>query len=393
MVYRLSLLSADTSSKGGFMAVAISKTAQAALERARANVAKVSAVSSKYATRNVAPSAVNYATKVVTPKAVTKTTVASPVTIPAINDTADVANPIITPATPKTSGYVVGSGFTPSTVDYANSTDPNAAALKAYDNQLNAYKAALQAAYDSQAAANAEAQKRVKSQYDAARSDAYSNARLSAIGNNERLAALGLAGNLYDYARSGTSETSRIAQDVSMRKSLSALDQGQAAAHNEYELALLQAQKEADINYANKVAEVEAAKIPYQVALAQALATVSDGGGGGGGGGSSRTYTKSSSKKSSSGGGSGGTTGTVTGDQLFNSINAAAKYDSRTALKKAVDKEVQSAAKSVGADQNAINTAIQKAIDQYSANAAANLKKSNDSSKTSTYKYSSRYVG
>ena len=295
------------------MAVAISKTAQAALERARANVAKVSAVSSKYATRNMAPSAVNYATKVVTPKAVTKTTVASPVTIPATNNTADTADPIITPATPKTSGYVVGSGFTPSTVDYANSTDPNAAALKAYDNQLNAYKAALQAAYDSQAAANAEAQKRIKSQYDAARSDAYSNARLSAIGNNERLAALGLAGNLYDYARSGTSETSRIAQDVSMRKSLSALDQGQAAAHNEYELALLQAQKEADMNYANKVAEVEAAKIPYQVALAQALATVSDGGGGGGGGGSSRTYARSSSKKSSSGG-SGSSNGAATYD-------------------------------------------------------------------------------
>ena len=318
------------------MAVAISKTAQAALERARANVAKVSAVSSKYATRYVAPSAVNYATKVVTPKVATKTTVANPVTTPATNNTADTANPIITPATPKTSGYVVGSGFTPSTADYANSTDPNAAALKAYDNQLNAYKAALQAAYDSQAAANAEAQKRVKSQYDAARSDAYSNARLSAIGNNERLAALGLAGNLYDYARSGTSETGRIAQDVSMRKSLSALDQGQAAAHNEYELALLQAQKEADMNYANKVAEVEAAKIPYQVALAQALATVSDGGGGGGGGGgSSRYYTSSSSKKSSTskkgssgdGGnnGSGGNSGGAVQDILIKAATAAAK--------------------------------------------------------------------
>lgn len=289
-------------------------------------------------------------------------------------------------ATPKP--YTVGSGYTVDTSAYAGSTDPNAVALKSYDNQLNAYKAALQSAYDSQAAANLNAQNKLKSQYDAARSNVYTNNRLSAIGNNERLAALGLAGNLYDYARSGTSETSRIAQDVSMRKSLSSLDQGQADAYSEYQLALLQAQKEADMNYANKVAEVEAAKIPYQMALAQALATVSSGGGSGGG-----YY--STSKKSGSGGGgsSGGTTGTVTGDQLFNSINAAAKYDSRTALKKAVDKEVQSAAKSVGADQNAINTAIQKAINQYSANAAANLKKSNDSSKTSTYKYSSRYVG
>lgn len=368
------------------MAVAISKTAQAALERARANVAKASAASSKYVTRNMAPSAVNYATKVVTPKAVTKTTVASPVTIPATNDTADVANPIITPATPKTSGYVVGSGFTPSTVDYANSTDPNAAALKAYDNQLNAYKAALQAAYDSQAAANAEAQKRVKSQYDAARSDAYSNARLSAIGNNERLAALGLAGNLYDYARSGTSETSRIAQDVSMRKSLSALDQGQAAAHNEYELALLQAQREADMNYANKVAEVEAAKIPYQVALAQALATVSDGGGGGGGGGSSRYYTSSSSKKSSSGGGS-----ITTAQQYLNEVKSAVGSNPRDVLTGAVNPNAVQAGKNAGMSQSEINKALSTAINNYSAAAKKDLQ-SGKGGATSTNKYSSRYV-
>ena len=367
------------------MAVAISKTAQAALERARANVAKVSAVSSKYATRNMAPSAVNYATKVVTPKAVTKTTVASPVTIPATNDTADVANPIITPATPKTSGYVVGSGFTPSTVDYANSTDPNAAALKAYDNQLNAYKAALQAAYDSQAAANAEAQKRVKSQYDAARSDAYSNARLSAIGNNERLAALGLAGNLYDYARSGTSETSRIAQDVSMRKSLSALDQGQAAAHSEYELALLQAQREADMNYANKVAEVEAAKIPYQVALAQALATVSDGGGGGGSG---RTYASSSSKKSS--GGNGGSSIT-TAQQYLNEVKSAVGSNPRDVLTGAVNPNAVQAGKNAGMSQSEINKALSTAINNYSAAAKKDLQ-SGKGGATSTNKYSSRYV-
>ena len=364
------------------MAVAISKTAQAALERARANVAKVSAVSSKYATKNVAPSAVNYATKVVTPKAVTKTTVASPVTTPATNDTADTANPIITPATPKTSGYVVGSGFTPSTAGYADSTDPNAAALKAYDNQLNAYKAALQAAYDSQAAANAEAQKRVKSQYDAARSDAYSNARLSAIGNNERLAALGLAGNLYDYARSGTSETSRIAQDVSMRKSLSALDQGQAAAHNEYELALLQAQKEADMNYANKVAEVEAAKIPYQMALAQALATVSGGGGGGG-------Y---SYPRSSSGGGSGGSGGSITtAQQYLNAVKSAVGNNARDVLTGAVSQSTVQAGKNAGMSQSEINKALSTAINNYSAAAKKDLQ-SGKGGATSTNKYSSRYV-
>ena len=198
--------------------------------------------------------------------------------------------------------YTVGANHTIDTSLYAGSTDPNAVALKSYDNQLNAYKTALQAAYDSQAAANLNAQNKLKSQYDAARSNVYTNNRLSAIGNNERLAALGLAGNLYDYARSGTSETSRIAQDIAMRKSLSSLDQGQADVYSEYQLALLQAQKEADMNYANKVAEVEAAKIPYQMALAQALATVSSGGGGGGYYSAPKSSSGSSSGKSSSGG-------------------------------------------------------------------------------------------
>ena len=254
-------------------------------------------------------------------------------------------------ATPKP--YTVGSGYTVDTSAYAGSTDPNAVALKSYDNQLNAYKTALQSAYDSQAAANLNAQNKLKSQYDAARSNVYTNNRLSAIGNNERLAALGLAGNLYDYARSGTSETSRIAQDVSMRKSLSALDQGQAAAHNEYELALLQAQKEADMNYANKVAEVEAAKIPYQMALAQALATVSSGGGGGG-------YYSTSKKSGSSSGGSG------SGNNYWPSMN-----DVNAVIKAAAAADKKAGGKSASVNNSAAQALVstQKALAQAAAKA------------------------
>ena len=222
--------------------------------------------------------------------------------------------------------YTVGANHTIDTSSYAGSTDPNAVALKAYDNQLKSFKTALQSAYESQAAANISAQNKLKGQFDAARSNVYTNARLSAIGNNERLAALGLAGNIYDHARSGTSESNRIAQDISMRKSLSALDQGQADAYSEYQLALLQAQKEADMNYANKVAEVEAAKIPYQVALAQALATVSSGGGSGG---SSRTYASSSSKKSSSGGSGNSGTDWPSMNDVNSIIKAAAEADKK----------------------------------------------------------------
>lgn len=198
--------------------------------------------------------------------------------------------------------YTVGGNYNVDTSAYASSTDPNAVALKAYDNQLNAYKNALQSAYDSQAGANIQAQNKLKRQYDNSRSNVYTNARLSAIGNNERLAALGLAGNLYDYARSGTSETSRIAQDIAMRKSLSGLDQSENEAYSDYQLALLQAQRDADANYANKAAEVEGQKIPYQIALAQALATASSGGGSGGGSYYSSSKKKSSGSKKSSGG-------------------------------------------------------------------------------------------
>ncbi|MGN0791324.1 MAG: hypothetical protein ACI4NL_00580 [Christensenellales bacterium] len=222
--------------------------------------------------------------------------------------------------------YTVGANHTIDTSSYAGSTDPNAVALKAYDNQLKSFKTALQSAYDSQAAANISAQNKVKSQFDSARSNVYTNARLSAIGNNERLAALGLAGNIYDHARSGTSETNRIAQDIAMRRSLSSLDQGQADAYSEYQLALLQAQKEADMNYANKVAEVEAAKIPYQMALAQALATVSGGGGGGGG----YSYTPSSKKKSGGGGGSNNKSGVNSGSAVQDILTKAATAAAKT---------------------------------------------------------------
>ena len=253
-------------------------------------------------------------------------------------------------ATPKP--YTVGSGYTVDTSAYAGSTDPNAVALKSYDNQLNAYKAALQSAYDSQAAANLNAQNKLKSQYDAARSNVYTNNRLSAIGNNERLAALGLAGNIYDHARSGTSETSRIAQDVSMRKSLSSLDQGQADAYSEYQLALLQAQKEADMNYANKVAEVEAAKIPYQMALAQALATVSSGGGGGG-------YYSTSKKTGSSGGSGGGS-----GNSYWPSMN-----DVNAVIKAAAEADKKAGGNSASVNNSAAQALVntQKALAQAAA--------------------------
>ena len=191
---------------------------------------------------------------------------------------------------------IIGAGYKPDTTLYAGGTDPNAVAAQGLDRQLSAYQTALQSAYDAQAAANAAEAAKLRNQYNASRSAVYTNNRLSAIGNNERLAALGLAGNIYDHARSGTSETSRIGQDIAMRKSLAGLDQSENEARSDLALALLQAQKEADINYANKAAEIEAAKVPYLTALANAAAI---GSGRSGGGSGSRYYTPTTGTKKS----------------------------------------------------------------------------------------------
>lgn len=233
-----------------------------------------------------------------------------------------VATQVPTPATPTTpqspiSGgtYTVGGNHTVDNSAHAAGTDANAIALQTYDKQLAAYKAALQAGYDAQANSIAAQAAKLKDQYNTSRNDVYTNSRLSAIGNNERLAARGLAGNLYDYARSGTSETSRIAQDVAMRKAIAQQNNAEISANNDLSLKLLEAQREADAKYAEYAAKNEESKIPYLMALANA-ANMSSGGGGGGDG--YYRSAKKSSKKSGrkSGSGSNKTSATTKGNNI-----------------------------------------------------------------------------
>lgn len=234
-----------------------------------------------------------------------------------------VATQVPTPVTPTTpqspiSGgtYTVGGNHTADNSAYAAGTDANAIALQTYDKQLAAYKAALQAGYDAQANSIAAQAAKLKDQYNTSRNDVYTNSRLSAIGNNERLAARGLAGNLYDYARSGTSETSRIAQDVAMRKALAQQNNAEISANNDLSLKLLEAQREADAKYAEYAARNEESKIPYLMALANA-ANMSSGGGGGGGGGYYRSAKKSSKKSGrKSGSGNNKTSATTKGNNI-----------------------------------------------------------------------------
>lgn len=269
----------------------------------------------------------------------TKTTTPAPgvgsgsASIPVISGTP--APTPVAPTAPTGSGYTVGAGYTPDTSSYAGKTDKNAVAAQAYDRQLEAYQRALQAAYDAQAATNKAEAEKLKGQYDAARSNVYTNNRLSAIGNNERMAALGLAGNLYDYSRSGTSETSRIGQDVAMRRSLAGLDQSENEARSDLALALLMAQKEADANYANKVAEIEAAKIPYLTAAAGNSVFS--------GGGSGRKYSTSGSGNSSGPSSDDDkSSGNVPSSVHNAAVAAASKYgnNAHLAIKDAVAKEI-----------------------------------------------------
>lgn len=164
-----------------------------------------------------------------------------------IASTADWSQPV-TSSQPsaQTSSQYAGSGLpTIPTVDVSG----------AYQNARDQYQKYLNKAYEStQADTNAQAAK-LKQQYDAARGQANINARLSAIGNNEALAANGLAGNMYASPTSGMSESSRIAQDVALRNNVNSQTLQENSARDELALQLIQAGYTRDINYAQYLAQ------------------------------------------------------------------------------------------------------------------------------------------
>ena len=139
----------------------------------------------------------------------------------------------------------------------------------AYDKSAEQYKAALDAAYNAQKAEiDAQAQK-LGEQYDAIRNQAYVNARLNAIGNNEILAAKGLAGNLYQAPTSGASETSRVAQDIGMRNDINAATRQEQNERDSLALELLQAGYARDVEYAKWMADMMIAKAEAEMAAQQ----------------------------------------------------------------------------------------------------------------------------
>ena len=93
-------------------------------------------------------------------------------------------------------------------------------------------------------------------QYDDKRNDTYVNARVSAIGDNETLAAAGLASGLNQAPKSGVSETARIAKDNTLRNNLNALNAQEAADLNDISIEALIAGFEADADFANEAADI-----------------------------------------------------------------------------------------------------------------------------------------
>lgn len=119
------------------------------------------------------------------------------------------------------------------------------------DTAQPSYEDMMRAAQEQQLAARADAVQRYVDLYrtqtnraaqDArdSRAQAYANARLSAVGNNEVLAAQGLSGGLYDAPRSGYGESSRIRQDMNLRASLAGVDAAQIRAQQEIDSAVNQ---------------------------------------------------------------------------------------------------------------------------------------------------------
>ena len=93
-----------------------------------------------------------------------------------------------------------------------------------YDGQTDLYNQAVDLGLQNKLDALKQQGEQNKAKYDDIRSQAYSNARLSAIGNNEAMASMGLAGGLYSSPASGYSETSRMAQDNNLRSNISSAD-------------------------------------------------------------------------------------------------------------------------------------------------------------------------
>lgn len=133
-----------------------------------------------------------------------------------------------------------------------------------YDKMAQAQKDALDAAYNQKVnELNAQLPK-IKETYDAQRNQTYQNARVTALGNNEGLAARGLAGNAYSAPMTGYSETSRIAETNALRNALNALNKQQQGQEDTIGTEIRQVGYDRDNALAQALAQIEQNRIAAQ---------------------------------------------------------------------------------------------------------------------------------
>ena len=123
---------------------------------------------------------------------------------------------------PSNLGGSIGTPTTTSAGTLGTSTTGTLDWAAYYDQQYQAQLDALNAAYQAQVQQLQAQLPQIKQAYDTQRGQTYTNSRLSALGNNEAAASMGLAGNAYAGPQSGYSETSRISQTNALRNALNA---------------------------------------------------------------------------------------------------------------------------------------------------------------------------
>ena len=136
-----------------------------------------------------------------------------------------------------------------------------------YQNAAEALMNAQNAAYESRVAELKAELPAIAESYDDARGKAYRNAKLSAVSENEALAAMGLAGNLHQDAKSGVSESSRISADNALRENINLLNESQLRAEREVDQQISEAGAERDEKASEIMADYAAQLAEYQQVL------------------------------------------------------------------------------------------------------------------------------
>ena len=135
---------------------------------------------------------------------------------------------------------------------------------KLYGGIARTQKSALDAALAGQQAALNQQAGQLQGQYNTLRGQAYTNSRLSALGNNEQLAAAGLAGAPNAAPSSGYSETSRTAQSIALQNAINGLNQQQQGALTDLATQGTQARLGRDQQWAGTSADLDAQRMNAQ---------------------------------------------------------------------------------------------------------------------------------